>query len=252
MADDHECAGVAVEESLQSLEAVQIEVVRRLVEEQQVEAREQDRREGDPGLLPAREASVLAGEIDLEPEIRARAASPRLEVSAAEREESLERRGIAILCRSSTCKLTRRVLELALRRDDARAAREGDEDALARTGSLLLEVADRGRGRRARDGALVRLLEAREDPEQGRLADTLRADETGPGVPSERETDLIDNDLGAAVLRDAGELHSHRRTSENRDDTHTGRRRERERCRISPSWAGAGAPGAQCTPVVSG
>ena len=94
------------------------------------------------------------------------------------------------------------------------------------------------------DGALVRLLETGDDPEQGRLADAVRPDETGPRVRAERETDLIENDLGAAVLRDAGELHSHRRTSENRGGAHTWRRRERERCRISPSWAGAGAPGA--------
>jgi hypothetical protein len=59
VADDHERAGVAVDETLQPLEAVEIEVVRRLVEEQEVEAREQDRREGRAGLLPARGRGAL-------------------------------------------------------------------------------------------------------------------------------------------------------------------------------------------------
>src|SRR6185312_3280521 len=127
-----------------------------------------------------------------------------VEVPAPEREESLERRGISILCRRSLGELARRPLELVLRREDAGAAREREEDGLAHCGPLLLEVPDRDGRRRARSGALVRLLEARDDPEQGRLADPVRADETGSGVRAEHETDLIENDLGAAVLRDAG------------------------------------------------
>ena len=51
MRDDRDPAREAVEEALQPVEAVEVEIVRRFVEEQQVESRQQDRGErGARGL----------------------------------------------------------------------------------------------------------------------------------------------------------------------------------------------------------
>jgi hypothetical protein len=66
----------------------------------------------------------------------------------------------------------------------------------------LREVADRERRGSAPDRAGVRLVEAREDAEQRRLADPVRADEADPAARDERQRDTAQDELGAMVLRD--------------------------------------------------
>ncbi len=46
------------------------------------------------------------------------------------------------------------------------------------------------------------------------LAHAVRPDQPDARLRADGERDLIENDVGAVVLADAGELHSHRRTSE--------------------------------------
>jgi hypothetical protein len=67
---------------------------------------------------------------------------------------------------------------------------------------LLREVADRERRRRAAYRPRVRLVEAREDPQQRRLADPVRPDEADPAPRDERQRDTTQDELGAVVLRD--------------------------------------------------
>src|SRR6185437_9868442 len=69
---------------------------------------------------------------------------------------------------------------------------------------LLREVPDAERGRRASDAARVRLLEAGEQAEQGRLAGAVRADEPDPRTRRHDEADIRDDDLGSKRLRDSG------------------------------------------------
>ena len=148
---------------------------------------------------------MLAPEVEPEPELRAGRARAGVEVAATERQEALEGRRVAILRALVAGELRRGLLELTLRGEDASPACERLEDAFFDAQALLLQIPDRRACRRACDRALVRLLEAGHDPEQRRLADAVRADEPCPRLRAEREGDLIENDLGAAVLRDAGE-----------------------------------------------
>jgi hypothetical protein len=62
MRDEHDARGQPAEEPLQPLEAGEVEVVRRLVEQEDVEAREQDRRERRTGRLAAREVATSRSE----------------------------------------------------------------------------------------------------------------------------------------------------------------------------------------------
>ncbi len=76
--DDGEAALVRVEEALETVEAVEVEVVRRLVEQQDVEAGEQDRGEAGACRLAARERRRLLLERHREPEVGTERARPRL------------------------------------------------------------------------------------------------------------------------------------------------------------------------------
>ena len=78
---------------------------------------------------------------------------------------------------------------------------------------LLLEIADgEPLGGAYRPG--VGRLEPGHDPQQGRLAHTVGADQTDARLRADGERDPIENDVRAEVLADARELYSHGRTSE--------------------------------------
>ncbi len=91
MRDEYDTAGKPGEEPFQPFEPGEVEVVRRLVEEEHVEAREQDRRQRDTSRLAAREQPHPlpggAGESD----IGERHTCARREVVAAEGEKAIER-----------------------------------------------------------------------------------------------------------------------------------------------------------------
>ena len=97
MRDDHRAARALGDEALEPLEAVEVEVVGRLVEEQDVEAREQDRRQRGAGGLAAGERDGLEVEQrGIEAEVAQDRLGARLEVGAAELEPGLERLGVAV------------------------------------------------------------------------------------------------------------------------------------------------------------
>ncbi len=136
MGDEYQRAAVAIEERLEPLEAVVIEVVRRLVEQKQVEAGEEDRRERNAGGLSAGERRAVPLQVDLEPEIRADAPRPRPEVAAADSEERVQGVRVAVVRRLSTREGRRRVLELALGGAHTRSSCERIENGLpARSGA---------------------------------------------------------------------------------------------------------------------
>jgi hypothetical protein len=212
--DEHERAAVRLEEALEAAESVEVEVVRRLVEQKDVEPGQEDRREPDPSGLAARKALARPPEVEREPELGTDASRASVEVAASERQIAVERGRVAILrglaARESRCG----VLELPLRPADPCSTPERVEDRLAELGAtLLLEVADRHGSGRARHGSPVRSLGTRHDSQQGRLADPVRADQTDPGAWPDRQGDVVEDDLSAIALRDVRELNSHRRTS---------------------------------------
>ena len=79
--DDREPARESVDEAFEPVEPVEVQVVRRLVEQEHVEAREQDRRQPGPRRFAARERRRLLVERDGQPELRARRARPRFEIA---------------------------------------------------------------------------------------------------------------------------------------------------------------------------
>ena len=203
MGDDREAAREAVEEALEPLEPVEVEVVRRLVEQEEVEAREQDRGEGGSSGLAARERRPSPD--------RARPGRPSsaqtrprtvLEVATAEREVALERGRVGVGGSRSRC-------VAALPRvcgGDAGAPREVREQRLARPAVVLLrQVAGGERGRRRARRARVGLLDPGEQAQQRRLAGPVRADDAEPRSRPDRQVDAVENGLGAVRLDDAGE-----------------------------------------------
>ena len=239
MRDDGEAARVRVEEALEAVEAVEVEVVRRLVEQQHVEAGEQDRGEAGSRSLTARERRRLLLERHREPQVGTECSRPRLEVAAAKRGEALQgcRVGVGV-------PVARVQLERLLSLRHARAAREVGEQRLAGAAVVLLrQVADGEARRIAIDTTLVRLLQPSEEAQQRRLARAVAPDEAEPRVRPERQVGLVENGMGAERLDDADERDPHGGTSG--DGTRTGAAVAAgvNVCgSSSPSWACAEAP----------
>jgi hypothetical protein len=171
--DDHRARAQAVEEPLEPCEAVEVEVVRRLVEQEDVEAREHDPRERRAGRLAAGHPGdrlVEAREADLGRDC----AGARVEVGAPEREEPVERVGVVVREVRLGLEPRRERVHLPFGCVHARAPSEVVAQRLAGACvGLLREVADASG---ADDAPAVRLLEAGEDAQEGRLADPVRAD----------------------------------------------------------------------------
>ena len=199
--DDGDSALEAVHEALEPVEAVEVEVVRRLVEEEQVVAGEEDRCQRRASGLAPRQCRRLLLERDGKAELGADGPRPRLEVASAQREEALERRRVGI--RAPIAGVS---LDVCLRRRDAGAPGQVREQCLAGTPLVLLrQIADRERRGRPLDATLVRLVEAGGEPQQRRLAGTVRADEAEPGTRAERQIDAVEHGVGAEGADDAVE-----------------------------------------------
>ena len=165
--DDREPARESVDEAFEPVEPVEVQIVRRLVEQEHVEAGEQDRRQPGPRRLAARERRRLLVERDGQPELRARRARPRLEIRASEREEALERGRVRIGAPAGGVPLDRR-----LRVGDAGAARQVGQERLPRAPVVLLrQVAD---GQRCRASARPGPRPARRALRAGGAASTCR------------------------------------------------------------------------------
>ena len=204
--DDGERTREPVEEVLEPVEPIEVEVVRRLVEQEHVEAREQDRGQPGPRCLAARERRRLLLERDGEPELRAGGAGAGLEIGAAEREEALERSRVRIGAPVGGVPL-----DVRLRLRDASTTGEVREQRLARPAVVLLrQIADGERGGRPLDAALVRLVQPSEQPEQRRLARPVGADEPEPRARAERQIDVVENGAGAERADDALERDAQR------------------------------------------
>ena len=94
--DDHGRARESDHEARQAGKPVGIEVVRRLVEQEEVGLREQDRGERRPCSLAAREPGERAIELDPEPELGAQPRRTCLEVASAQRQEPTQRAVVAL------------------------------------------------------------------------------------------------------------------------------------------------------------
>ena len=178
MRDDHGAAGALGDEALQPREAVEVEVVGRLVEQQDVEAREQDRgQRGTRGLAAGERHGLEVQQRRVQPEVAQDGLRARLQVGAAEREPGLERLGVAVRGAGRIAReIVRGGLDERVGGGDAGAPRQVVVQPLAgRAVGLLRQIAG-GAGRQPHV-ALVGLVEPGEQPQQRRLARPVGADD---------------------------------------------------------------------------
>ncbi len=185
MADEDDPASEAAHEALEPVEAVQVEVVRRLVEQHDVEPREQQGGEADAGGLPAgqrghqrlRPDAVLVG-ADGQAEVGEHDGDAVVEVGCTRREPAVERRrvgvrsgvpGAGIAERGSGGVHRRGRLGAAVRRA-MYAATVSPGDAFV----LLRQEADERVGRRERHTAGERFVHPGEQAQQGGLAGAVQ------------------------------------------------------------------------------
>ena len=141
--DEHDSALDGEQEALEQVEPGEVQVVGRLVQQEDVEPREQDRGERRAALLAAGERAGRPVERRVEADVREHSAGARFEVGSAERQEALERLGVGLSC-------VRVALERGLQGREPRldlphpgAAREiGGKRLLRREVALLREIAD--------------------------------------------------------------------------------------------------------------
>ena len=208
---DHEPTFEAGYEPLESLQPVEVEIVRRLVETEDVESREQHRGERRPRCFATREALRRLIERDRKAEIRADSARARFEIRPPEREKSSQCRVIAVVTsRRAFGKRNGFVLELHLGSRDSGAPPQRFEQRLGLSSlSLLRNETDGKPGRFQRHLPGIGLITSCDQAQQRRLADPVRPDHAETAAGADSEADILENRLGAVVLRDACKLHSH-------------------------------------------
>ena len=232
--DEDDARVEAVEEAFEPFEPREVEVVRRLVEQEHVEAREQDRRERGARRLAAGEGGQRAVEQPVEADVRGRGARPGGEVVSADPEEPLQRLAVVMGERRLRREPTRKGVHLGLGPCDIRPPREVRRDRFARPRlRLLWQVADSAR---ARDRPGVRLLEPREHAQERRLPDPVRADDADAVAGADAERDVVEHGDGAERLGDVVCRERARQGDAHRARTSFGRKDEKLRCRPrSPS-----------------
>src|SRR5207244_10358807 len=142
--NDHGRPRQVVDEPLEPREAVEVEVVRRLVEEEDIEAREQDGGELRARRLAARQPAELRVGRNTQVDLRADRVRAGVEIRASQREETVERTCMGIDELRLVDQSARERVELRRGDGNAGAAREVLRHSLVRTRVWLLrQVSDR-------------------------------------------------------------------------------------------------------------
>ena len=200
--DEDERARRRGHEALQQLEAVEIEVVRRLVEEQHVEAGEKDRSQLGARRLASRESPERPVE-PVEPDPGRSLAGACVEVVGAEREEALEGVGVLLRGLGLVGEARRQRVQLDRGGIHARAPFEVCEERLVGPCvDLLGEMADGQRRRTALEHALVGLVQPGEQAQERRLSAPVGPDHADPSSRADEQRRAVENRLGAVALRD--------------------------------------------------
>ena len=182
VADEHGARAHARDEPLEALEPVEVEVVRRLVEQEDVVAAQQQRGEARARGLAARRASSSARRARPRGRARPTAASARSSRSAPPR--ASQRSSASPYAVSAPAAPARERARGLLHREPApaptpvRRPRNSRTLSPARRSGSCGQVADVGGARAELDRPLLGTLQAREDREQRRLARAVRAHET--------------------------------------------------------------------------
>jgi hypothetical protein len=195
------------EEALQALQPVEVQVVGRLVEQQHVEAGQQDGRQ--PGLDPLAAGQPRHGQVErvrAEADVGEHAGRAGVVVVAAEGQEAGQ--GVVVgvqLGRAGTAPHGRqRGLHGRLGASQAGApAQVGGGGLPGQLVRLLGQVADRQLRRRALHGARRGRLEPGEHPQQGRLAGAVAAEDADAAAVADDQVHRVQHHLGAVDDGDA-------------------------------------------------
>ena len=208
VADDHGRAAQTCHELLEPLQAVEVEVVGRLVEQQHVVAREQQRREPGPGRLPTGQRGHRRLDVDPEAQPGQGHGGPFLEVGATQREPRLERRGIPVVgAGPALAEGFGGGVHLRLGGADAGAAGdEGGHGLAGPTLGFLGQVPDRGGRRAQRDRALLGLELGGQQPQEGGLAGAVGPDEADDVARADDEVEPREEGPGAVAGGEVGGL----------------------------------------------
>ena len=204
MGDGDDRAVVLVEEALEPVDRLGVEVVRRLVEQQQVRMLEEEPREGDAAPLAAAErghvlvvrrtAERVHRDVDVALQVPGiGGVDPVLERRLLGADRLVVGVGVGPLGHDGVV-LVDEVL------DGADAVEDVALDVLRRVElRLLVEVADRESGRQPRVAGEP-VVEAGHDPQQARLARAVRPDDADLGARIEAERDVLeDGPVGRVV-----------------------------------------------------
>ena len=204
MGHDDQAAGRAVASAHHGLEpgqAVEVEVVGGLVEQRDVEAREQDGGQGQPGrLTPGQLRGRPAGQGTGQAHLVEGGGQAGLDVARGERLVAGQGGRVALLGPvAAAAQAGRRLGQLRLRRGDPGPPQQRLAHGLvARAGVLLAQVAHGGRRRIEPDGARGGRQEAGQKLEEGGLADTVGADDAQAGRRRDGERDVLEDGPAAA------------------------------------------------------
>jgi hypothetical protein len=206
VADDDGADAQPGDEPFEDVEPAQVEVVGRLVERDQVEAGQQQRRQPGPRRLAAGEAGHCRVEGHAEPDLVEHGRRPLVEVGAAEGQPALQRGRVAVVGPVRPgAERGRGVVHRDLRGGHAGAPGQVGTDRLARPRrALLRQVADDGVRRVQRDGAGVGCALAGQDAQQRRLAGAVRADQADDVTLGDDEVEIAEQNPGPVLGRDAG------------------------------------------------
>ncbi|CAL9628649.1 hypothetical protein SUDANB21_06041 [Streptomyces sp. enrichment culture] len=213
MADDDRAGAQAAHEPLQAFQAVQVEVVGGLVEQEDVVAGQQQGGESGAGRLAAGECGHLLVETDVQAERGGGLLGALVEVGAAQREPAFEGGGVGVVRAGCAVDQTLgRLVHGVLGLGDAGAA--GEEGAHGLAGPplrLLREMADGGGGRGEAQLALLGRGEPGEQAQQRGLAGAVGPDEADHVAGRDDEVESGEQGAvavsGGEVLGDEGGSH---------------------------------------------
>jgi len=206
VADDDESRSQGRAELLEPLQPGEVQVVGRLVEQEHVVARQQDRGQTGAGRLAAGQGHRLGVEqVCWQAEVGADLQASYVQIGPAQVQPALEGGAVGVVRTGRLFGERRgRGVEGELCRPDA--GTPGQERGERLPGSpvrLLRQQTHRGRRRRERHRARIRGEQPGQGREQRRLARTVGTHHTEPGLRGDRERDLGQDRGGAAGDGDA-------------------------------------------------
>ncbi len=213
MADHHGAGAQPLDEPLQPFQTVQVQVVGGLVEQEDVVAGEEERRQARTGRLAAGQRRHRQVEAHRQPEVVGDLLGALVEVGAAEVQPPVERGRVRVVrARRPVHQALRRRVELRLRGGHARTpGQELPDRLLGPALRLLREVADGGGGRREPQLPGLGGVQPGEQAQQGRLPGAVHADEADDVAGRDDEVEIGEQRAltvrGGELLGDEGCSH---------------------------------------------